>query len=322
MLIAGTADGVYRVSNIDTTRETGVESVLETDRVMRIRQFDALDGVFAATRSGLYHSLDGEEWVDLDVPRKEVYAVVSNPSGDRLYAGTHPAHVYVCPSFSPSTDGEFEWGELMGFQDLPSRSEWHTPRHRNEAHVRSLGTHPDSPEVLIAGIEVGGVHVSTDDGETWTERRITGFDTPHSNDVHHVLVLGSERYVASTGSGLYHTTDAGRSWTRLDDEVDHSYFREAFAAGGRLYAAAARDPPPTWGGEHGPDAALFESTDGGDTFDTVSYPGGPNEFVLAWTTLDGDVLAGTRGGRVLRRVDGEWTTVESVPSDITSLSVV
>ena len=111
---------------------------------------------------------------------------------------------------------------------------------------------------------------------------------------------------------------------RLDTAVDHTYFREAFVADGRLYAAAARLPPPSWGGEFGPDAALFESTDGGDTLKAVSYPGEPGEFILAWTVLDedgGGVLAGTRGGRVLRRTDGEWTLVGNVPAGIPSLSV-
>lgn len=322
MLLAGTADGVYRISSTNAAESLDFEQALETDRCMRVRTFDPVAGAFAATQSGLYHSLDGAEWVDLGVPRDEVYSVAVSPSGDRLYAGTHPAHVYASTSFAPeSGDRECEWEELTGFQELPSRSEWHTPRHRNEAHVRSLGTHPDEPERLIAGVEVGGVHVSEDRGETWTERRIE-FDARHSNDVHHVLLQGSDRYVASTGSGLYRTTDAGRSWTRIDENVDHSYFREAFGADGRLYAAAARDPPGTWGGELGPDAALFESTDGGDTFETVSYPGEPNEFVLAWTAGDATVVAGTDGGYVLRRTDGEWTEVGQLPSSIRSLTGV
>ncbi len=319
MLLAGTTDGVYRVSDTDTFES---ERVLETDRAMRVRTFDSVAGAFAATKSGLYHSLDGTDWVDLGVPREEVYSVAVNSSGDHLYAGTHPAHVYVSTSFAAESDDRAcEWEELTGFQELPSRSEWHTPRHRNEAHVRSLGFDPENPERLIAGVEVGGVHVSDDRGQTWDERRIA-FDAPHSNDVHHVLVQTSDRYVASTGSGLYRTTDAGHSWTRIDEDVDHTYFREAFAADGRLYAAAARGAPPTWGGDLGPDAALFESTDGGDSFETVSYPGAPNEFVLAWTARDGSVFAGTRGGYVLRRTDGEWIEVGRLSVSIRSLSGV
>lgn len=307
MLLIGTSEGVYRapVDEIDDATR-----VLDSERVLRVRRFG--DRVFAATHSGLFRSTDGgETWSDLGVPR-EVYSVFRSPDGKRLYAGTHPAHLYV------STDGGDSWHELTGLQDLPSRDEWQLPRHRNEAHVRSLGAHSDAPERVVAGIEVGGVHVSDNDGDTWTERREGVHD-----DVHHVLVVGEEEYIASCGGGLYRTRDAGLSWTRLDADLDHTYFREAFIHDNRLYAAAARSSPPSWGGERGQDAALFESTDGGDTFETVTYPEGPEELILAWAAHDEDtVLAGTRGGHVLRRTDGEWTTIGSVPASIRSLSVV
>lgn len=309
MILIGTNEGIYRASMDEIDDAT---RVLDTERVMRVRQFGGT--AFAATRSGLFRSADGgETWTDLGVPQDEVYSVLRSPDGERLYAGTHPAHLYV------STTGGDSWRELEGLQDLPSREEWRLPRHRNEAHVRSLGAHSAAPERVVAGIEVGGIHVSDDAGETWTERREGLHD-----DVHHVLVRGADTYIASCGGGLYRTRDAGRSWTRLDTDVDHTYFREGFAAGGRLYVAAARSSPPSWGGERGPDAALFESTDGGDTFEDVSYPGEPEEFILAWTAIDedGDVLAGTRGGHVLQRTDGEWTRVGSVPAGIASLSAV
>lgn len=313
MLIAGTHDGVYRFA------ENESEKVLNAGRVMRVRQFDGVPGVFAATKTGLYHSQRGEEWMNLAVPREEVYSVCASPSGERLYAGTHPAHLYVC---SPTGSDAFDWQELSGFQELPSRDEWYTPRHRNESHIRSLGTHSDHPERVIAGVEVGGVHVSDDNGVTWAERRITD-ETQHSHDIHHVHLLNADSYVASTGSGLYRTRNAGRSWTRLDADFEHSYFREAFADGERLYAAATRGPPPTWGGEQGLDGALFESTDQGERFERVSYPGEPEDFVLSWTmTNDGStVFAGTHDGRILRRTDGEWTLDARLPTGIASLSV-
>lgn len=306
VLLIGTNEGIYRASiGVDDATH-----VLDSEIVLRVRRFG--DTVFAATRSGLFRSVDsGETWSDLGVPRQEVYSVLQSPDGERLYAGTHPAHLYV------STDNGDSWSELEGLQDLPSRESWRLPRHRNEAHVRSLGAHTDAPERVMAGIEVGGVHISENNGETWTERR----DGVH-DDIHHVLVRGVGTYIASCGGGLYRTRDAGQSWTRLDTDLEHTYFREAFAVDGRLYAAAARDPPPTWGGELGRDAALFESTDNGDTFETMPYPGGPQEFILAWTANADDVFAGTDGGRILQRTAGDWEMIGSVPTGIRALSVV
>ena len=305
-LLIGTDDGVVR-SPDGTLDET--EHVLDAGDTLRVRTFD--DVAFAATRNGLYRSTDGRSWTDLGVPREEVFSVVRSPGGERLYAGTHPAHLYV------STDDGGTWHELEGLQDLPSRGEWHTPRHRDEAHVRSLGVHPDAADRLVAGVEVGGVHVSDDEGETWTERR-----AGVHGDVHHVLVLSADEYVASCGDGLYRTRDAGRSWTRLDGDLDHRYFRETFVMDGKLYAAAARGSPPSWDGSRGADAALFESTDEGDSFETVPYPGAPNEVVLAWTALDGRVLAGTNEGRVLARETDGWTTVGEVSAAVRSLAAL
>lgn len=310
ILLIGTNRGVYRapVDKMDEAKQ-----VLDTKHVLRVRRFG--DNILAATRSGLFRSTDrGENWTNLNVPRKEVYSVYQEDQHNKLYAGTHPAHLYV------SDDRGDSWRELEGLQNLPSRNTWHTPRHRNEAHVRSLGGHPDVPGRLIAGIEVGGVHLSEDGGETWTERR----DVLH-DDIHHVLIVEADEYIASTGGGLYRTRNAGRTWTRLDNDLDHTYFREAFAVGGRLYAAAARSAPPAWGGKQGADAALFESTDGGDTFHSVAYPGQPEDFILAWSALDTEhenVLAGTRGGQILRRRNDEWVRIGNIPSAIRSLAII
>lgn len=307
VVIIGTRDGVYRAESLPVE---DADHVLDSGDTLRVRVFPGVDGVFVATKTGLYRSLDmGQTWTNLDVPREEVFSVVVSPDGARLYAGTHPAHLYV------STDGGDTWDELDGFQELPSRDQWHTPRHRNEAHVRSLGVHPATPDRVIAGVEVGGIHVSEDEGQTWTERRASVHD-----DIHHVLFLGPDEYVASTGNGLYRTHDAGQSWTRLDTELDHRYFREAFMHDGRLYAAAARSSPGTWRGENGADAILVESTDTGETFETVSYPGAPEEVILAWTAVDGTVMAGTNDGRLMSRdSDGTWIDVGQVPTSIRSL---
>jgi photosystem II stability/assembly factor-like uncharacterized protein len=161
------------------------------------------------------------------------------------------------------------------------------------------------------------VHISEDRGETWTERR----DGVH-DDVHHVLVREPDEFLASCGDGLYRTQDAGQLWTRLDEDLSHRYFREAFVHDGRLYAAAARSSPGTWKGESGADGALFTSEDDGETFTRVSYPGEPQEVVLAWAVVNGTVIAGTNEGRVLLETDDGWETGGQVSARIRSLCTV
>lgn len=318
-VLVGTQDGTYR-SKSSAIGE--FERVLDSGVTLDVQTVDGY-GSFVASKTGLFRTQDGgDSWDRLKVPQTEVYSVAVSPDGRRLYVGTHPARLYV------STDEGTTWSELTGFRELPSRPQWHTPRHRGSSHVRSLGVHPDEPARLIAGVEVGGVHVSDDYGATWDERRD---DLQHERvddlqfDVHHVLVRTAEEFVISCGSGCYRTRDSGRTWGRFDVDLDRSYFQESIQHRGTLYTAAQTHPPTLpMGRSRAPrevDAALYESSDGGDTFDRVAYPGGRSEFVYAWTVSDGRVLAGTTDGRVIVRDPDGWTTRGKVPAWIRSLTV-
>lgn len=240
----------------------------------RVRQFDAVDGVFAATADGLYYSTDGRDWTDLGVPREPVWAVTVSPEGDRLYAGTVPAHVYVTPlppdGIAPQ---HLDWRELDGFQDLPSRDEWGVPRHDNQARVRDLCIHEASPNRLVAGVEPGGVLVSTDGGETWAERKAGVHD-----DIHSLHVVADGEYLAATGRGLYRTRDAGHSWTRLDEHVEQRYFRTVYQYEGAVYASGACVPPSNYWDTEAADPVLFEMDDG-TSLDRVDAPCGDEVVV-------------------------------------------
>lgn len=314
MLLVGSEDGLYRMSGVRESTETTVARVLDPGAVMRIRQFPHHDGVFAATRSGLYHSHDGETWTDLGVPREQVYSVESGPGG-RLYAGTCPAHLYATESGADSDpDDDLAWTELEGFQDLPSREEWRLPRHENLAQVRDVHVLSDVPDRIVAGVEVGGVHVSEDGGETWTERRGDVHD-----DVHELLAVGPEEYVAATGFGLFRTTDAGRSWTRLDEGYDQRYFRSVASVGGDVYAGSALAHTSTWV-EPDADPELFVCRDG-ETLTPVDHAI-PEETVTGMTDVDGSLFAGTYSGRVMATDpgSGEWSVVGTLPDPADRLS--
>jgi hypothetical protein len=311
MLIIGSDDGVYRVTDIDGSDQNAVRAH-DTGRVRRVRDFDGVGGVFAATETGLYHSPGGEVWTNLGVPEERVYAVGASPGGDRLYAGTRPAHLYVArPDGSVGSGSDLTWRELDGFQELPSREEWQLPRHEDLAQVRDVHVHPGAPDRVVAGVEVGGVHVSEDGGDTWTERR-----EGVNDDVHELHLVGPEEFVAATGFGLYRTVDAGGSWTRLDDGYEQRYFRTAFSVDGVLYAGGALANSSTWN-DADADPELFVSRDG-EAVEPVEYPC-PDETVTGLTAVDGTVVAATHGGSVMVRDSGEWTVAASfpVPGDVT-----
>lgn len=314
MLIAGSDDGVYRLpdgtESGEPDRTAEVERVLEAEQVYRLRQFDGLEGLFATAESGLYYSPDGVEWTECSLPEEQVYAIAASPSGRRLYAGTRPARVFVADSSGGvPVDGQ-AWTELAGFRDLRDRTDWGIPRHDGVAQLRSLRTHPATPDRIVAGIEVGGIYVSDDRGASWTPRRIEGFDAPHTDDIHHVALADEATIVASTGSGLYRSPDVGRTWERLDDSYRQRYFREAFVADGVVYAGAAPGSSSSW--EDDPDHALFEWR-GGDSLERVPSPT-PEEVVIGWCAVDGDAVAATHRGTLLRRTREDWRVIGTVPT--------
>lgn len=302
MFIVGSDDGAYRIEDEESTTKP-----LDSDRVMRLRQFEGIEGIFAATETGLYRSMDGVDWTDLGVPRETVYAVGADPSERRLYVGTRPAHCYVADIGGSSDDGTgdaLEWTELAGFQDLPSRDSWRLPRHDDLAQVRDVRVDPGAPNRIVAGVEVGGVHVSEDDGETWRERS----DGVH-DDVHELHVAGAGEYVAATGGGCYVTTDAGRTWERLDETVEQSYFRRAFSIDGTIYASAALSNSSTWEDDDA-DPALFAAR--GSGLESIDLPRA-DEAITGMTAVDGDLVAATHRGNLFVRRSGGWERAGEFP---------
>jgi hypothetical protein len=305
MLIVGSDDGVYGVSGLADS-DPSATKVHDTGRVRRVRDLGGLVGVFAATETGLYHSVGGNEWTNLGVPQEKVHAVGASRDGKRLYAGTRPAHVYVArPDGDVGPGRDLAWEELDGFQKLPSRDTWRLPRHENLAQVRDVHVHPDAPDRVVAGVEVGGVHVSEDGGESWTERR-----EGVNDDVHELHPMGPDEFVAATGLGLYHTADAGRSWTRLDEGYEQRYFRTAFSVDGTLYAGGALANSSTWN-DTDADPELFMSCDC-ETVEPVEHPC-PDETVTGLTDIDETVVAATHGGSVMIRDSEEWSVTASFP---------
>jgi photosystem II stability/assembly factor-like uncharacterized protein len=303
-LFVGSVDGVWRIDERDARAERVLAAGAGPLTVWRLKR--AGGAIHAATDVGLFRSSDGgHTWDNLDVPTAPVFSVAISPTG-RVYAGTHPPRLYV------STAGE--WTECDALQDQPSRPDWDSPVHE-QGQVRHLDVPPERPARVVAGVERGGVHVSDSRGETWEERRDGVWD-----DIHHLHRVDETTYYASTGTGLYRTADTGRSWTRLDDTLERSYFREAVVHEGTLYAAATMGPSTTWCGPTGAAGALFESTDRGETVQSVPYPGAGTEAVLAWASDGSRVYGGTDRGRVLVRDDDGWHQWASVPAGIRSLA--
>ncbi len=71
--------------------------------------------------------------------------------------------------FFRSDDRGATWSRSSQIDQLPTRSTWYSPPPPHERHVRSIDFLPNDARSVLVGIEVGGVLLSHDRGETWAE---------------------------------------------------------------------------------------------------------------------------------------------------------
>lgn len=127
-----------------------------------------LDTLYVGTSDeGLFKSLDGgRSWDHLSgVTHPRVTSVVVSPVNGALYAGTEPSSLFV------SRNGGGSWQELEGLKNLPSAPTWSFPPRPWTSHVRSIALSPEDPDLIVAGIELGGVVRSEDGGKSWQDQR-------------------------------------------------------------------------------------------------------------------------------------------------------
>jgi hypothetical protein len=291
-LLAATPDALFRVSEHDGDPD---DAVVERTLPAGVRQVRAAGGIaYAATGSGVLESCDGgRTWTDGGLPAEDIHSVAV--ADDGVLAGTAPLAVYRL------TEGT--WTELDGLPALSADEGWPSGAHADEATARSLAVDGDR---ILVGVEVGGLAVRDADGP-WRAAGPSEDDPGASqrrDDVHHVAVRGDGDWVVATGDGVYHTTDAGRSWARLET-ANRRYSRELLVDDLWLATNAS---PPRW---RPPDAAVDRGRPG--ALSPVHYPGAPERFVVSWTRHDGAVYAGANDGAILRHAGGEWTTLATVP---------
>lgn len=150
----------------------------------------------------------GETWESVGLSGQIVRALaISKLRPGTIYTGTKPAHLYV------SHDYGVTWRELTAFRQM-KRWWWFTPAEMPmSAYVMDIVLSPTDPDVILAGIELGGVLRSADGGETWKGHMKGAVMDCHDLAFH--PTDGNWVY-AGGGDGGAFSRDGGRSWIQPD----------------------------------------------------------------------------------------------------------
>jgi len=172
--------------------------------------------VFVGLRKGgVRRSVDGgRNWTDCELPEPAVFSLAVSAADGAVYAGTEPSRLFV------SRDKGASWRALDALLELPSRPLWRFPPRPWTSHVRWIAPSPHDADLLLVGIELGGLMRSGDGGQSWEDHRPGA-----QRDVHslawHPRVAG--RAYEAGGGGAAFSTDAGETWQPADEGRDRHY---------------------------------------------------------------------------------------------------
>jgi len=268
------------------------------------------DTVFVGLREdGVRRSVDaGRSWIDCELPEPGVFSLAVSAADGAVYAGTEPSRLF-------RTDDRGEsWRELEALLELPSRPNWSFPPRPWTSHVRWIAPNPHDADLILVGIELGGLMRSSDGGKTWEDHRPGAQPDVHSLAWH---PRASSRAYEAGGGGAAFSEDAGESWRPADDGRDrHDTWSVAVDPGEPdLWFVSASTGPYAAHGRGDPQARIYRRR-AGEPWRALA--GGLPEplpaMPYALVAVDGRLLAGLANGQIWESADrGEsWrrSTVE------------
>jgi photosystem II stability/assembly factor-like uncharacterized protein len=263
---------------------------------------------------GVKRSVDGgDTFEDLPLPEQDVFSVAVSAADGAVYAGTEPSRLFR------SRDGGESWEDLAALQDIPSRPDWSFPPRPWTSHVRWIAPSPHDADLVLVGIELGGLMRTEDGGASFSDHRPEA-----ARDVHCVAWHPSAagRAYEAGGDGAAWSRDAGRSWERADAGRGRGY---AWALAvdpadpDRWFVSAAPGPFQAHG--RGPSDSAIYRWDGAGPWRTVKAPLDSHVYALAMR--DGLLFAGLADGTLLASDDGgeTWSELGERIGGITALAV-
>src|SRR6266566_930372 len=316
LLYAATGDGIARLD------EAGggwtVELFLRGSGAQCLA-IDPADGdrLYAGLRAGgVRRSEDaGRTWVDCALPVAGVFSLAVSAADGAVYAGTEPSRLFR------SDDGGDSWRELETLLELPSRPTWSFPPRPWTSHVRWIAPSPHEADLLLVGIELGGLMRSTDGGATWHDHRPGAQRDVHSLAWHPRV---SGRAYEAGGGGAAYSEDGGETWQSADEGRDRHYTWSVAVDPDdpQLWYLSASTGPYAAHGRHDPQARIYRHRPGEPwraLADGLPEPLPAMPYALV--AVDGRLFAGLADGQLWESSDrgDNWRACRFQGDSITAL---
>jgi hypothetical protein len=305
-LYAATGDGIARLDESGGSRTVELSLAGSGAQCLAVDPNDP-DTVYAGLREGgVRRTRDGgTSWVDCALPEPGVFSLAVSPADGAVYAGTEPSRLLR------SDDGGESWRALDALLELPSRPTWSFPPRPWTSHVRWIAPSPHQADLLLVGIELGGLMRSSDGGQSWQDHRPGAQPDVHSLAWH---PRATGRAYEAGGGGAAFSTDAGETWQPADEGRDRNY---------TWSVAVDPDDPECWyvsastgpfaaHGRRDPQALIYRRRDGEPW---QSLGGGLPEplpaMAYALLAADGRLFAGLADGQIWESRDrgDSWSAV-------------
>ncbi|HEY3018402.1 MAG TPA: hypothetical protein VGJ23_06190 [Gaiellaceae bacterium] len=255
-LYAATGDAVARLDEVGGQLNVTLSLQRSGAQCLALDPSDA-ETVFAGLRAGgVRKTVDGgRTWKDCGLPQPGVFSLAVSAVNGAVYAGTEPSALYR------SDDGGETWRELDGLLMLPSRPTWSFPPRPWTSHVRWIAPSPHDADVLLVGIELGGLMRSVDGGETWQDHRPGAQRDVHSLAWH---PQARDRAYEAGGGGAAFSENGGETWQPADEGRDRHYTWSVAVDpddADLWYVSASTGPFAAHGGRD-PQARIYRRRDG------------------------------------------------------------
>lgn len=204
--------------------------------------------VYLATHDGLVKRAETGEWfwMQPENERADYMGFTAHPTDSmRFYASGHP-----------------HTGGNLGFQVTGDRGKSWEQVSMPGVDFHAMAIAPSNPDVFYAWPASGaqGFHVSKDGGKTWSKPQMEGLGgAPFSLGVD---PNNPDRVFATTGVGLYESTNSGDDWTRVPNTQDGPVVGLALLKQGDstlMYGYRLLESEP----------GIYRSADGGNTWEPL-----------------------------------------------------